>query len=241
MLTIHQFPVLSDNYAFLVRDEETSEVATIDTPDGPAILSEAQKRGWAITQIWNTHWHPDHAGGNAAIIAATGAKVSGPEEVSRIAPMPDTVLRGGEQITIGASQAQVIDVGGHTLNHIAYFFPQDRVAFVGDSLFTLGCGRLFEGTPEQMWASLSRLADLPGETAVYCAHEYTEANLRFALSVSTLPALKERGEHILAQRARGEATVPTSIALERATNPFLQAGDAARFATLRAAKDVFKG
>ena len=241
MLAVHQFPCLSDNYGYLIRDSETGAVATIDTPDADAILNQAQALGWTITDIWNTHWHPDHAGGNAKIIEATGAKVTGPAEVSRIAAAPDLVVSGGEIVRLGDSEALVIDVGGHTLGHIAFHFPQESKAFVGDSLFALGCGRLFEGTAEQMWASLQRLMALPADTAVYCAHEYTTSNLAFALSVSDAPALRARAEVIRALRASGKPTVPTTIGDELETNPFLQAGSAARFGELRAAKDGFKG
>jgi hydroxyacylglutathione hydrolase len=144
-------------------------------------------------------------------------------------------------VTLGETKLKVMDTGGHTLGHITYFDADDQIAFVGDTLFALGCGRLFEGTPEQMWASLSRLAALPDETAVYCAHEYTAANARFALSVDAGPALQARAAEVFAARQRGEPTVPTTIAREKATNPFLKAGDAARFAEIRAAKDVFQG
>jgi hydroxyacylglutathione hydrolase len=241
MLHIHQFPCLSDNYGYLLRDEATGAVATVDTPDAEAILHEAMRLDWRITDVWNTHWHPDHAGGNAAVVAATGAKVTGPAEVARIAARPDHVVSGGETVLLGATPAMVLDVGGHTLGHIAYYAPGDAKAFVGDALFTLGCGRLFEGTPEQMWASLSSLAALPEETQVYCAHEYTEANLRFALSLDQPPALMARAEDIRALRAQGLPTVPTTIGEELATNPFLLAGGVERFAQLRAAKDGFKG
>jgi hydroxyacylglutathione hydrolase len=241
MLQVHQLPCLKDNYGYLIRDEATGAVATIDTPDPEAILHEAMRLDWRITQIWNTHWHPDHAGGNAALVAATGAKVTGPKEITRIAAKPDHVVGGGETVLLGATPAMVLDVGGHTLGHIAYSCIGDAKAFVGDALFTLGCGRLFEGTPEQMWESLQRLAALPEDTAVYCAHEYTEANLAFALSVEQSPALLARAEDIRALRAQNLPTVPTTIGEERATNPFLRAGDAKRFAELRAAKDGFKG
>ncbi len=247
-LTVHQFPCLSDNYGFLIRDEASGKVATIDTPDAQAILAELDKLGWSLDLILNTHWHPDHAGGNEALKAATGATIAGPAEVTRIAPL-DRVLRGGDTIALGETKFDVIDSGGHTLGHIAYHDGANAIAFVGDTLFALGCGRLFEGTPEQMWDSLSRVAGLPDDTTVYCAHEYTASNARFALSVDDDPALKVRAEQIFAARERGEPTVPTTIKAEKATNPFLRAPllrpDAASaaqaFAEIRAAKDSFKG
>src|SRR5580692_6259116 len=239
-LTVRQFPCLSDNYGFLVRDDATGKTACIDTPDAAAILRELKAAGWDLDFIFNTHWHADHAGGNAEIQAATGCVIVGPGEVTRIAPLDRTVV-GGDVVELGETSFQVIETGGHTLGHIAYFDAADKIAFVGDTLFALGCGRLFEGQPDQMWASLSRLAALPDETAVYCAHEYTAANARFALTVDDGPALKARAEAVFAARQRGEPTVPTTIAREKATNPFLRAGNAAAFAKVRSAKDNFKG
>lgn len=247
-LTVHQFPCLSDNYGFLIRDEASGQVATIDTPDAQAILTELDKLGWKLDLILNTHWHPDHAGGNEALKAATGATIAGPSEVTRIAPL-DRVVRDGDVVMLGETRFEVIDSGGHTLGHVAYHDAEGAIAFVGDTLFALGCGRLFEGTAEQMWASLSRLTALPDATTVYCAHEYTASNARFALSVDDDPALKARTEQIFAARERGEATVPTTIAAEKATNPFLRApllrpdaaSPAQAFAEIRAAKDSFKG
>jgi hydroxyacylglutathione hydrolase len=242
MIDVHQFPVLKDNYAFLVRCRATGAVATIDTPDGGAILAEAARLGWTITDIWNTHWHPDHAGGNAAIIAATNARVIGPAEVAKIAAMPDHVVAGGESVRLGQAPAQVIDVGGHTLGHVAFWFEGAQTAFVGDTIFALGCGRLFEGTAEQMWDSLQRLMALPDETTLYCAHEYTASNLRYALHVDPAnPELQARGEVIARLRAAGLATVPMTLAQEKATNPFLRTGGATQFGELRAGKDGFKG
>ena len=239
-LIVRQFPCLSDNYGFLARDEATGQVACIDTPDAAAILRELDNLGWPLTLILNTHWHPDHAGGNAEIKAATGAQVIGPAEVEKISPV-DRKVTHGDVVELGETRLSVIDTGGHTLGHITYFDAADQIAFVGDTLFSLGCGRLFEGTAEQMWASLSRLAALPDETAVYCAHEYTASNARFALTLDDAPALKARADEVFAARERGEPTVPTTIAREKATNPFLRAGDAARFAAVRTAKDNFKG
>ena len=246
-LIIHQFPCLSDNYGFLARDEASGLAACIDTPDAQAILAELAKLGWTLDLILNTHWHPDHAGGNAAIKAATGATVVGPAEVERLTPV-DRQVAGGDSVELGQTRFEVIESGGHTLGHIAFYDAKDGVAFVGDTLFTLGCGRLFEGTPAQMWDSLSRLTALPDETAVYCAHEYTASNARFALSVDASPELKARSEAIFAARARGEWTVPTTIGLEKATNPFLRApllrpglAPHEAFGAVRAAKDAFKG
>jgi hydroxyacylglutathione hydrolase len=251
-LTVHQFPCLSDNYGFLARDEATGLAACIDTPEAGAILRELKKLGWKLDLILNTHWHPDHAGGNAEIKAATGCTIVGPKEVTRISEL-DREVSGGDEVMLGETRLQVIETGGHTLGHITYFDAADRIAFVGDTLFALGCGRLFEGTPEQMWTSLQRLAALPDDTTVYCAHEYTASNARFALSVDDDPALRRRADAVFAARERGEPTVPTTIGLEKATNPFLRAPrlaervgaagepDFKAFGAVRAAKDVFKG
>lgn len=252
-IEVHQFPCLSDNYGFLVRDAATGLVATVDTPDAKAIRAELDARGWRLDMILNTHWHPDHAGGNAELKAAYGCEIVGPREVTRIAPL-DREVAGGEPVLLGETEFEVLPVGGHTLGHIAYYDAADSVAFVGDTLFALGCGRLFEGKPDQMWESLALLAALPDETMVYCAHEYTAANARFALSVDDDPALRARADQIFAAREKGEPTVPTTIGLEKATNPFLRAptlrarmgvpagaADHEAFAAVRAAKDAFKG
>jgi hydroxyacylglutathione hydrolase len=251
-LTVHQFACLEDNYGFLARDEATGLAATIDTPDAKAVLAELDKLGWKLAFILNTHWHPDHAGGNAEIKAATGCQIVGPGEVTRIAPL-DREVKGGDEVMLGETRLEVIETGGHTLGHISYFDAADKIAFVGDTLFALGCGRLFEGTAEQMWTSLQRLAALPDETTVYCAHEYTASNARFALSVDDDPALKARAEAVFAAREKGQPTVPTTIGLEKATNPFLRAPrladrvgaggepDYAAFGAVRTAKDGFKG
>lgn len=247
-LIVHQFPCLSDNYGFLVRDAATGKVATIDTPDADAILAELGKLGWSLDMILNTHWHPDHAGGNAALKTATGAEIVGPAEVTRIAPL-DRTLVDGDVVMLGETRFDVIDTGGHTLGHISYHDAENAIAFVGDTLFALGCGRLFEGTAEQMWASLGRLAALPDATTVYCAHEYTASNARFALSVDAAPTVAARADAVFSARERGEPTVPTTIGAEKATNPFLRAPllrpeaatPASAFAEIRAAKDGFKG
>jgi hydroxyacylglutathione hydrolase len=253
-LLIRQFPCLSDNYGFLVHDPDSGETATIDTPDADVILAEAEAAGWRITQIWNTHHHFDHAGGNEAIQAATGAKIVGPRYDTHRIPGITVPVGDGDVVSLGSHKADVVFTPGHTLGHICYHFAADKVAFVGDTLFALGCGRLFEGTPEQMWHSLSRLAALPEETKVYCAHEYTAANARFALSVDPdNRELQAYAAMVEAERARGEATVPTTIGAELSSNPFLrpmdqairsrldmaQASDEAVFAEIRHRKDVF--
>ncbi|HEY5410109.1 MAG TPA: hydroxyacylglutathione hydrolase [Caulobacteraceae bacterium] len=246
-LKVHQFACLNDNYGFLIRDEATGKVGCIDTPDAAAILAELERLGWGLDLIMNTHWHPDHAGGNARLKEVTGCQIVGPQEVTRIAPL-DRPLHEGDEVRLGETRFEVLETGGHTLGHISYYDPADATVFVGDTLFALGCGRVFEGTAEQMWTSLSRLAALPDETLVYCAHEYTAANARFALSVDSGPALKARAAEVFAARERGEPTVPTRIGLEKAANPFLRAPvlrpgepEAQAFAEVRKAKDVFAG
>jgi hydroxyacylglutathione hydrolase len=251
-ITVHQFPCLEDNYGYLVRDNASGQVACIDTPDVARILEELARLKWPLHHILNTHWHPDHAGGNEAVRAATGCTVTGPQEVVRVTPV-DRLVAGGDVFQFGNQRVEVIDVGGHTQGHIAYYLSNEQAAFVGDALFTMGCGRLFEGTPEQMWASLGRLVALPPQTVVYCAHEYTAGNARFAVSLDDDPAVRARAESVFAARARGEPTVPTTIAQEVATNPFLRApllakrarlphaSDAEAFGAVRLAKDNFKG
>jgi len=227
MLQVHQFPCLSDNYGFLIRDDATGTVACIDTPDGDAIVRQLDDLGWPLHMILNTHWHPDHVGGNAMLKKRYDCEIVGPvHEAARI-PNIDRTVDEGDVVAVGECQAQVLHTPGHTLGHIVYHFVAAQKAFVGDTLFAMGCGRLFEGSPQQMWASLSRLRDWPEETVIYCAHEYTQANARFALSVDAGNAeLQARAQWVDARRASGEFTVPTTIALERATNPFLRADDA---------------
>lgn len=240
-LDVRLFPCLSDNYAFLARDAATGAVASVDTPDADAILAALEQSGWGrLDLILNTHWHPDHTQGNAALKAATGCEIVGPEEVRKAAPL-DRVVRGGDVVMLGETALEVTETPGHTLGHIVYRDPAGGQAFVGDTLFALGCGRLFEGTAEQMWDSLATLAAWPDETTVWCAHEYTAANARFALSLDHRPQMAARAAAIFAARERGQPTVPTTIGAEKAFNPFLRAGSAADFAVRRAAKDSFAG
>jgi hydroxyacylglutathione hydrolase len=246
-LTVHLVPCLEDNYGFLVRDQTSGEVAAVDTPDAAQIVSALDRLGWHLTTIFNTHKHGDHIGGNEDLRRRTGAKVVGPAEVADRTHV-DRIVAGGDTVWLGETEFEVLDTGGHTLGHVSYYARPDNVAFVGDALFAMGCGRLFEGTPDQMWASLRRLAELPQETRIYCAHEYTAANARFAVTVDDAPHVRERAEAIFEIRARTDPTVPTTVALERSTNPFLRApalrpqlSPVAAFAELRRAKDSFCG
>jgi hydroxyacylglutathione hydrolase len=238
-LDIVRIPVLSDNYVWLVRESSSGETMVVDPAVAPPVLAEADLRGWKITQIWNTHWHPDHTGGNAEITAATGCTIIGPAAEAARIPTLDVQVREGDMVRLGAVEAKVIDVPAHTAGHIAYHFENEQVAFVGDTLFAMGCGRLFEGTAEQMYANMRKLEALGDDTAIYCAHEYTLGNGRFALTVEPENIdLIARVNEVAAMRERGEATVPTSIALERATNPFMRAGSVEELAARRAAKDA---
>ena len=239
-IEIVRIPVLSDNYVWLMHDGDSAETVVIDPAVAEPVLAAAADRGWHITQIWNTHWHPDHVGGNADIKAATGCHITGPRaEAAKIATL-DTLVAERDTVRIGAHVATVIDVPAHTAGHIAYHLPDANAAFVGDTLFAMGCGRLFEGTPAQMFDNMAKLARLPDGTMVYCAHEYTLSNARFAVTVEPgNAALADRFATVTAMRERGEATVPTTIALEKATNPFMRAASVEELAVRRAAKDAF--
>ena len=232
-------PAFNDNYLWLVHDDASGDTAVVDPGDAAPVLAEAERRGWTINQVWNTHWHPDHTGGNLAIKQATGARISGPAS-GRI-PGRDVALVEGDQVRLGNHVARVIEVPGHTLDHIALIFDSDGVAFVGDTLFAMGCGRLFEGSPEQMHRSLSRLADLPPETRLYCAHEYTLSNARFAAhAYPGDAAITDRLAEVKRLRDEGKITLPTTVAKERETNPFVRATNVQEFARLRQEKDSFR-
>ncbi len=242
MVEIVRIPVLSDNYVWLAHEEGSGETLVVDPAVAEPVLAEADARGWRISQIWNTHWHPDHTGGNEAVKAATGCTVTGPAAEAARIPTLDRQVREGERVSFGPLTATVMEVPGHTAGHIAFHLPEAKLIFIGDTLFAMGCGRLFEGTAEQMHANLQRLAALAPETLVYCAHEYTLSNGRFALTVEPgNEALARRMHEVEASRAAGAATVPTTIGLELATNPFMRAPSAAELAKRRQAKDNFRG
>jgi hydroxyacylglutathione hydrolase len=251
---IHMFPCLADNYGYLLRDADSGTTAAVDTPDAAAIMRELDARGWRLTHILNTHHHADHAGGNLPLKERTGCCIIGPRaDASRI-PGIDIEVGEGDVFELGGHRVEVHDTPGHTRGHIVYHFPDDGAAFVGDTLFAMGCGRLFEGTPAQMWSSLQKILRWPSATRLYCAHEYTQANARFALSVEPHnAALIARAKEVDRLRAAGRPTIPTTVAEERATNPFLRpdsddlratvgletAGDVDVFARTRALKDAF--
>jgi hydroxyacylglutathione hydrolase len=242
MIEVVRIPALQDNYIWMAHEAASGETVVIDPAEAAPVLAEASRRGWTIGQIWNTHWHRDHTGGNAEIKAATGCTITGPGAEAAKIPTLDVQVSEGDRVRLGAFEAEVLEVPAHTAGHIAYYLADAGIAFVGDTLFAMGCGRLFEGTADQMWANMQRLASLPPETRVYCAHEYTQANGRYALHAEPdNPALIARMRDVDAMRARGEATVPTTIALERATNPFMRAGSVAVLAQRRSEKDQFRG
>lgn len=253
-IEILQFPCLTDNYGYLVRDTASGAVATIDTPDAGEINRQLETAGWRLTHILNTHHHYDHAGGNLALKKRWNCEVIGPKREAARIPGIDRAVGDGDAVDLGHSTARVFDTPGHTLGHIIYHFGEDGAAFVGDTIFAMGCGRLFEGEPAQMWRSLKKIAALPGETKLYCAHEYTQANAAFALSVDRKnQALRDRAKAVDALRANNQPTVPSTVAEELATNPFMRADDESLqasldmagaapvdvFARTRALKDAF--
>jgi len=238
-LEIVAVPAFTDNYIWLVHDADSGETAVVDPGDAAPALAEARRRGWPIGQVWNTHHHWDHSGGNLAMKQATGCTVSGP--AAETIPGRDVALAEGSELRIGEHSGRVIEIPGHTLGHVALVFDTARIAFVGDTLFAMGCGRLFEGTALEMHDSLQRLAALPDDMALYCGHEYTLANARFAAHAEPdNSAIAERLERVAAMRSAGEITLPTTVAEERATNPFVRAKGWEEFARLRAEKDRFR-
>ncbi len=253
-MEIVTIPCLSDNYAYLLHDGATGATAVIDVPDAAPIEAELERRGWRLTEILITHHHDDHIADVDALRQATGAKVIGAKADAHRLPALDKAVAEDDVVQVGNLEGRVIDVSGHTIGHIAVFFPAANAVFTADSLMALGCGRLFEGSADQMWESLCKLADLPSGTNIYSGHEYTESNARFALSIE--PDNRElisRAERVAKARAENEPTVPATLAEELTTNPFLRARlpevkhligrddatDAEAFAEIRRRKDQF--
>lgn len=248
------FPCLTDNYGYLVHDPKSTETACIDTPEPEKILEQLATKKWNLTYILNTHHHWDHAGGNLEIKNKTGCKIIGPRAEAGRIPGIDQSVGEGDKIKIGQHIAKILETPGHTSGHIIYHFIEDGIAFVGDTLFAMGCGRLFEGTPDQMWHSLQKIMGMPGSTKLYCAHEYTLANARFALTVDPdNTELKERYDEVKKLRDKNLPTIPATLNSELMTNPFLRArdpgirhtlnmskeSDTAVFAEIRGRKDNF--
>lgn len=222
-LQVNMFPCLSDNYGYLVHDSDSNITAAIDTPAAAAVNAALQATGWRLTHILNTHHHLDHAGGNLELQTKWGCTIIGSSSDAARIPGIQQQVSDGDNFDLGGHPVRVLDVSGHTRGHIAYYFENDAILFSGDALFALGCGRLFEGTAEQMWTSLQKVMALPDDTVVYCAHEYTQANAQFALSVEPQnEELVARAKQIDALRAQNKPTVPSNIGLEKRTNPFLR-------------------
>jgi hydroxyacylglutathione hydrolase len=227
-LEIEQIPVLSDNYVYLVHEPKAGITAVVDPPVVEPVLKRLAARGWTLDWILSTHHHADHTGGNLELKQATGCRVAGARADEARIPGIDLKLGEGDRFQLGEAEAQVLETPGHTSGHISYWFPQAKALFCADTLFSLGCGRVFEGSYAQMWNSLCKLAALPDDALVYCGHEYTQSNARFALSVDPdNKALQARAAEVERQRAASKPTVPTKLGAERAANPFLRAGDPA--------------
>lgn len=254
MLEIIQLPVLTDNYIYLLHDTTSGKTAAVDPALTQPVLDELARQGWQLDFIFNTHHHGDHIGGNRELKQQTGCKIVGAKADSRRIPGIDLGLADGDYFELGEASFKILETPGHTVGHIVFYSAEENALFCGDTLFVMGCGRLFEGTAEQMWHSLQKLRDLPAETKVYCAHEYTLANGRFALTVEPdNTALKTRMIEVQRLRSENKPTVPSTIALERATNPFFRAdelsvkaslnmenaSDLAVFTEIRKRKDVF--
>ena len=239
-LTVHTFPCLSDNYGFLVHDPVSGQTASIDTPDAHEIARQLENLNWSLDYIFNTHHHHDHVGGNLELKERYHCTIFGSKYDRQRIPGIDKTLENGDTIALGEHTAQVYETPGHTLGHIIYHFADDKKLFVGDTLFALGCGRLFEGTADQMYQSLQLIKQLDDETMIYCAHEYTEANAMFAKSLDDHPKpLETRYQEIIDLRRNNLATVPFVLGEDKKTNPFLLASNPNEFAERRKLKDQF--
>jgi hydroxyacylglutathione hydrolase len=222
-LEIHQFPTRSDNYGVLVHDAATEATASIDAPDAEELLAALHEKGWVLTHILTTHHHHDHTAGNTIVKRMTGCTIIGPAMEAGSIPGIDIKIAEGDTIDVGNAKATVIETPGHTRGHVSYYVPEDEIVFVGDTLFSVGCGKLLEGDAKMMWTSLQKLMILPPETRLYCGHEYTNNNCRFALTVEPEnEALQARAAEVAELAERGDPALPTTIAQELATNPFLR-------------------
>jgi hydroxyacylglutathione hydrolase len=239
-LSVQPIKMFSDNYAWLLGDSATGAVGVVDPADAEAVLAALAPGGGRLDTIFLTHHHPDHVAGTDIVRARTGARVVGAAGDAHRLPKLDVAVAGGDRVPFGSVSAEVIETPGHTIGHLAFFFAAGRALFCGDTLFSLGCGRLLEGTAEDMFGSLHKLASLPGETLVYCGHEYTQNNARFALTVEPdNAALMARADEVRELVDAGKPSVPSVLASELAANPFMRAANAARLGELRAAKDRF--
>jgi hydroxyacylglutathione hydrolase len=227
-LEIYQFPCLSDNYGVLIHDAARHVTASIDAPSADAVTAALAHKGWKLTHILTTHHHADHTDGNLALKAATGCTIIGPKAEAAKIPGIDKQVGEGNSFAFGGFEVRVLETPGHTAGHISYWIPEAKVAFVGDTVFSLGCGRVIEGTMEMMWTSIAKIAQLPPETMLYAGHEYTAANAKFALTIDpTNKALHARADEVTTLRAAGRPTLPTRLSTELATNPFMRPQDAA--------------
>jgi hydroxyacylglutathione hydrolase len=222
-LDVHQFPCLTDNYGVLIHDGANNLTAAIDAPDAAAVEAALRERGWTLTHILTTHHHGDHTGGNLSLKRSSGCTIVGPRAEAGKIPGLDRAVGEGDRFAFGAHEVRVLDTPGHTAGHVSYWLPDDAIAFVGDTLFAMGCGRVIEGNAQMMWQSLQKLMALPPETVVYCGHEYTQANAKFALTIEPEnAALQQRAKQTDALRAAGKPTLPTNMRIELETNPFLR-------------------
>ncbi|MFZ2451092.1 MAG: hydroxyacylglutathione hydrolase [Methylovulum miyakonense] len=254
MLNIVQIPVLTDNYIYLIHDPVSAETAVVDPAVAQPVLDELAKRGWRLSYIFNTHHHGDHVGGNLELQAKTACQIIGPAADKHRIPGIDRCVSDQDVVTLGNHSAKVLETHGHTSGHVVYYFASENALFCGDTLFVMGCGRLFDGTIADLWQSLQKLQTLPATTRIYCAHEYTQSNGRFALTLEPEnPVLQEKMVRVNQLRANGQPTVPSTIAEELATNPFLRTdsvelqkslglagkGSLEIFTAIRALKDQF--
>src|SRR5215216_673519 len=252
----HQFLCLQDNYGVLLHDPGSGATASIDAPEAAPVEAALNATGWRLTDILVTHHHNDHTAGIPELKARHRCRVVAPRNEAERVPLVDLTVAEGETVNVGPLSARVFETPGHTAGHISYWFDTEQLAFVGDTLFSIGCGRILEGNAEMMWQSLLKLRNLPNETQIYCGHEYTAANVRFARTIEPdNAALTARADEVAALRAAGKPTLPTTMAVEKAANPFLRADDASLaarmglsgsapaqvFAKIRAAKDSFRG